>query len=243
MGINIEIARQKLYSSYGVDVDKYSKDETVDEFEKKLDSILSFGFNSILPVIITGTIALLSAVVLSYFLHSAVFGVLFFLSSILIFLLGIGALSIAKATENLYDGICFILAFSTNITSDIRDGIIKNGKFNMHPKDLALLVLYGVVFPIVKKIIRKKPLGGIVYFVIEKVVNRGFGQIIDKNSETETVNSVKNKNGLLTVSEKVKNFSKSALKSIIIILNVFGIIFISLGVMLILILFVIFAIL
>ena len=243
MGINIEIARQKLYSSYGVDVDKYSKDEAVDEFEKKLDSILSFGFNSILPVIITGTIALLSAVVLSYFLHSAVFGVLFFLSSIFIFLLGIGALSIAKATENLYDGICFILAFSTNITNDIRDGIIKSGKFNIHPKDLALLVLYGIVFPIVKKIIRKKPLGGIVYFVMEKVVNKGFRQITEKNSETETVNSVDNKNGLLTVSEKVKNFSKSALKSIIIILKAFGIIFISLGVMLILILCFIFTIL
>lgn len=243
MGINIEIARQRLYSSYGIDVDQYTKDETIDQFEQKLDSILSFGFTSVLPVVISGVTALLSAVLFSFIFESAVFGVLFFVFSIPIFLIGVGAIGTAKATENLYEGISFILAFSVNITKDIRNGIINNGKFNTHPKDLSLLILYGIVFPIVKRIIRKKPLGGAFYFIIEKVVNKCFVKMDFEINEVKTEGNVSNKNGLFTVSEKVKSISKSALKSIILILKTIGIVFIILGFILILLLFLIFLIL
>ncbi len=243
MGINIEIARQKLYSTYGIDVDKYTKDETIDQFEQKLDSILSFGFASILPVVISGVTALLSAVLFSFIFESAVFGVLFFIFSLPIFLIGVGAIGIAKATENLYEGVSFILAFSINITKDIKKIIIKNGKINTNPKDLSLLILYGIVFPIVKRIIRKKPLGGAFYFIIEKVVNKCFVKMDFEINEVKTEGNVSNKNGLFTVSEKVKSISKSALKSIILILKTIGIVFIILGFILILLLFLIFLIL
>lgn len=243
MGINIEIARQRLYSTYGIDIDKYTKDETIAQFEQKLDSILSFGFTSILPVIISGVTALLSAVLFSYTFKSSVFGVLFFIFSIPIFLIGVGAIGIAKATENLYEGISFILAFSVNITNDIRNSIINNGKFNTNPKDLSLLILYGIVFPIVKRIIRKKPLGSAVYFIIEKVVNKCCVKMDFEINEIETEDNISNKNGLFTVSEKVKSISKSALKSIILILKIIGIVFVILGSILILLLFSIFLLL
>lgn len=242
MGINIEIARQKLYSSYGVDVDNYIRDETIDKFEEKLNTISSFGFIALLPIVISGTIALLSAVILSNILGSIAFGVFLFLFSIPIFLIGIGAIGIAKATENLYEGISFILAFSTNITIDIRNGIIKSGKLGTNSKDLSLLILYGIIFPIVKRIIRKKTLGGILYFVIEKVVNKGYVKIDNENNDNITQNKANNEKGLFTVSERIKSISKSVIKSIIVILRATGIVFIVLGLILILLLFLIFII-
>lgn len=244
MGISIEIARQKLHSSYGIDVDKYTNDESVDLFEKKLDSILSCGTTSVLPVVISGTAALLLSVGLSFQFDSALFGVLFFLFSIPVFLIGIGAVSVAKATENLLEGISFIMAFTSNITKDIRNGIEEKGKFSTNPKDFSLLMSYAIIFPIVKKIMRKKPLGDILYFVIEKIVNKGLSKIEIENNNTNDnkidLSNSNNKNRLFTVSERVKNASKSALKSIIAILKIIGIAVIILGTILLLILFLIF---
>lgn len=68
MGINIESARKRLYSNYGVGVERYSNDKIVDEFEDKLETILSFGLNEALPAIITGTIALFLLLSFRFFL-------------------------------------------------------------------------------------------------------------------------------------------------------------------------------
>ena len=127
---------------------------------------------------------------------------------------------------------------------DIKNGIEKRGKFSTNPKDLSLLVLYAIVFPIVKKILRKKTLGGILYFVVSKVVNKAFSRIeIQNNIESENNEVDKqdsNTNRFFAVSEKVKNVSKAALKSLIVILKIIGIAVIAFGAILLLILFLIF---
>jgi ABC-type multidrug transport system fused ATPase/permease subunit len=240
MSISFEAARQKLITSYGVDVDKYSSDEMVDELSDNLEGILSFSFTVILPIIITGILSLISTVALWYIYNSPIFCILFFIFSIPIFFLGTGALGLSTATKNLYTGISFILGFATNITYDIRKG--KSHQGNKNTKDLTLLVLYGIVFPIVKKIIRNTFLGGILYFIIEKAVNRGSRSITNDNevqtpglddgtSESDT------KKRLFKVSDKIKNISKLALKAIITFLKVLGIVFIVIGVILIALLF------
>jgi beta-lactamase regulating signal transducer with metallopeptidase domain len=91
---------------------------------------------------------------------------------------------------------------------------------------------------------RKNPLGDILYFVIEKIVNKGLSKIEIENNNTNDnkidLSNSNNKNRLFTVSERVKNASKSALKSIIAILKIIGIAVIILGTILLLILFLIF---
>ncbi len=233
MSIGIEAARQKLITSYGVDVDKYSSDEIVDELSEKLEGVLSFSFTAILPIVITGIISLVFTVALWINHNSPIFCILFFIFSIPIFFLGAGALGLSKATNDLYTGISFILGFAANITNDIRKGISNAG--NTNSEDLSILVLYGIVFPIVKKIIRKSFLGGILYFIIEKAVNRGSQSIANDNTlEAPGANtSSGNANSLFTITDRVKNVSKLALKSTIGFLKVLGIVFIVIGLVLI----------
>lgn len=229
MGISIEVARKKLYSAYNIDVNKYSNDETMDKFEKNLEGILSFSSNFILPVIVSGIISLLSAIASSYFLHSTAFGILFFIFSIPIFLFGIGALSFAKAVEGLFEGISFILGFSINITKDIRSIISKENKATPPTGDLMFLVLYGIVFPIVKKTIRNRPFHRLLYFIIQKCVQRGYRNIKDDNAGTENYSSADNGNRFSKVSEKVKAISNTTVKYTAKILKILGIIFICIG--------------
>lgn len=245
MSISIEAARQKLITGYGVDVDKYSSDETVDKISENLEGILSFSFTIILPIIITGILSIASTVALWFTYNSPIFCILFFIFSIPIFLLGAGALGLSFASQNLYDGISFILGFATNIAQDIRKG---NQCTNSNSKDLTLLVLYGIVFPIVKKIIRNTFLGGILYFIIEKAVNRGSRSINDENDtqspdQPEDAPGDNSKKSLFKVSDKVKNISKLALKSTITFFKISGIVFIMIGLILIALLFLVHSIL
>lgn len=227
MGINIETARKELYSAYNIDVGKYSNDETIDKFEDNLEAILSFQSNFVLPIIISGLIALLSAIASSYFLHSAAFGIIFFILSIPIFLFGIGAFSFAKAVEGLFEGVSFILGFSVKITKDIRNIISKESKTKPQTDDLMLLVLYGIVFPIVNKTIRNRPFHRLLYFIIRKCVQIGYRKIKDDN--VEALSSTDNGSRFSIVSEKVKAISNSAVKYIVKILKTLGIVFICLG--------------
>ncbi|KNY29618.1 hypothetical protein [Pseudobacteroides cellulosolvens] len=233
MSIGIEAARQKLITSYGVDVDKYSSDEIVDELSEKIEGILSFSFTAILPIIITGVISIIFTVALWLNHNSLIFCILFFIFSIPIFFFGTGALGLSKASNDIYTGISFILGFATNITNDIRKGM--NNASNTNSKDLTILVLYGIVFPIVKKIIRNRFLGGILYFIIEKAVNRGSQSIAIENTlEAPGANaSSGNTNSLFIITDKVRNVSKLALKSTIGFLKVLGIVFIVIGLVLI----------
>jgi len=253
MSIGIEAARQKLITSYGIDVDKYSNDEIVDELSEKLEGMLSFGFTAILPIVVTGIISLISTIALWLNYNSIIFSILFFVFSIPVFFLGAGMLGLSKAVNNIYTGISFILGFSTNITDDIRKGRSTVGSTNY--KDLPLLVSYGIVFPIVKKIIRKRFLGGILYFVIEKAVNKGSQSISNDNtlgtpaantSNSNTTNNTSNENNtnsLFIVTDKVKNASKLALRSTITFLKVLGIVFIVIGLLLIGLLFLVYFVL
>ncbi|HEY9061376.1 MAG TPA: hypothetical protein VIO64_12860 [Pseudobacteroides sp.] len=251
MSIGIETARQKLITSYGVDVDKYSSDEMVDDISENLEGILSFSFTTILPIVITGILSIASTVALWFAYNSPIFCILFFIFSIPIFFLGAGTLGLSFAAENLYNGISFILGFTANITRDIRKG--KNSQANTNSKDLTVLVLYGIVFPIVKKIIRNTFLGGILYFIIEKAVNRGSSTINDgldtqspelaENASAEDTSGDNSKKSLFKVSNNVKTISKLALKSTITFLKVLGIIFTVIGLILIALLFLVHSIL
>lgn len=231
MSIQIEAARKRLYSVYGVDVDKYTNDEVVDELTEKLEGILSFGLIIILPVIICFILFTAASIILSNVFDTALFGTLYFIFSILIFI-GTGLLSLSIAIKNLYEGIGYILAYATNVTNDIRKGITNELKASLNYKDLTLLVLYGIVFPVVKKIVRKSLIGGLLYYIIEKVVNRGIKDLppdgLDKSSGDSTYNE-NEKSGLLTVSSAIKSLSKSLLTSIILVAKIFGIVFICLG--------------
>jgi hypothetical protein len=214
----------------------------VDELSENLEGILSFSFTVMLPIIITGILSLISTVALWYIYNSPIFCILFFIFSIPIFFLGTGALGLSIAAKNLYTGISFILGFATNITYEIRKGKSHQGNKNTNSKDLTLLVLYGIVFPIVKKIIRNTFLGGILYFIIEKAVNKGSRSITNDNeaqtpgldddaSESDT------KKRLFKVSAKIKSISNLALKATITFLKALGIVFIVIGLILIALLF------
>ncbi|HOV25879.1 MAG TPA: hypothetical protein PK566_05915 [Pseudobacteroides sp.] len=251
MSISIEAARQRLITNYGIDVDKYTNDEIVDELSEKLEGMLSFGLTAILPVIVTGIISLIATIALWFNYNSVIFSILFFVFSIPVFLLGAGMLGLSNAVNNIYTGITFILGFSNNITNDIRKGRSTAGNTNY--KDLPLLVSYGIVFPIVKKIIRKSFLGGILYFIIEKAVNKGSqsissdntseindANIPNSNNTNNNINNESNTNSLFIVTDKIKNASKVGIKSTIGFLKVLGIVFIVIGLILIGLLFLVY---
>jgi len=176
MGLSIESARNRIINSYHIDVEKYASDEIVDEIQKNVEDMLSFGIKSLLPAIISGGL-LLSASVYFGIRHQSILWGFLFLLCVLPIWLGIWILSSIIAARSFISGMRFITNYSINVTRDIVNTINAANKDKVKFSEISFLVLYGIVLPIVKKILRNKFLSGIIYFFVEKLVSAGTRKI------------------------------------------------------------------
>lgn len=188
MGLSIESARNKIINTYHVDVEKYASDEIVDEIQNNVEYMLSFGIKSLLPAIISGGILLSASVYFGIHHQSILWGLLLLLCVLPIWL-GTWILSSLIAARSFVSGMRFVSNYSINVTRDIVATINTSNKDSVKFSEISFLVLYGIVLPIIKKILRNKLFSGLIYFLVEKIVSAGTRKISaeeDKKSDGET---------------------------------------------------------
>jgi len=118
MGLSIESARNKIINTYHIDVEKYVSDEIVDEIQKNIEDIFTFGIKSLIPSIISGTI-LLSASVYFGIRHQSILLGLLCLLCILPIWLSLWLISNIIAARAFISGTRFITNYTVNVTRDI----------------------------------------------------------------------------------------------------------------------------
>ena len=161
MGLSIESARNKIINTYHIDVEKYVSDEIIDEIQKNIEDIFSFGIKSLIPSIISGTL-LLSASVYWGIRHQSILSGVLCLVCVLPIWLGIWLLSNIFAARSLITGVVFLTNYTINVTRDIVVTINAADKKTVKYSEISLLVLYGIVLPIIKKILRNQLFSGII---------------------------------------------------------------------------------
>lgn len=235
MGLSIESARNRIINTYHIDVEKYVSDEIVDEIQNNVEDMLFFGIKSLLPSIISGVILLTVSIYFGISQHS-IFGGLLFLLCVLPIWLGIWILSNVIAARSFVSGMRFITNYSINVTRDIVATINVTEKDTVKFSEISFLVLYGIVLPIVKKILRNKIFSGIIYFFVEKLVCAGTRKIsaeedtksgsrtempeegFDKEEELGT-----RKNGFLRINQKTYDKIRQATDAVFAFLSILGI--------------------
>jgi len=228
MGLSIESARNKIINTYHIDVEKYASDEIVDEIQKNVEDMLSFGIKSLLPVIISGGILLSASVYFGIHHQSILWGLLLLLCVLPIWL-GTWILSSLIAARSFVSGMRFISNYSINVTRDIVATINTSNKDSVKFSEISFLVLYGIVLPIVKKILRNKFLSGIIYFFVEKLVSAGTRKIsaeedkkADKVTEMPREASGKKENRFFRINKKTYDKISKATDAVFTTLSILG---------------------
>jgi len=188
MGLSIESARNRIINTYHIDVEKYASDEIIDEIQKNIEDIIFFGLKTFLPAIISGAILLSVSIYFGIRQQSILMGALCLLCVLPIWL-GIYILSNIIAARSLISGVVFITNYTNNVTRDVVDTINAADKSAVKFSEISFLVLYGIVLPIIKKILRNSLFSGPIYFVVEKLVSMGTRKISaeeDQNPDHST---------------------------------------------------------
>lgn len=234
MGLSIESARNRIINSYHIDVEKYASDEIVDEIQKNIEDMLSFGIKSLLPAIISGGL-LLSASVYFGIRHQSILWGLLFLLCVLPIWLGTWILSSIIAARSFISGMRFITNYSINVTRDIVATINVANQETVKFSEISFLVLYGIVLPIVKKILRNKFLSGIIYFFVEKLVSAGTCKIsAEEDKKADKVTEISGEelgsgessgtkgNGFLRINKNTSDRISKATNAVFTTLSILG---------------------
>jgi len=230
MGLSIESARNKIINIYHIDVEKYVSDEIIDEIQENVEDIFTFGIKSLIPSIISGTILLSVSVYFGIRHQSILIGVLCLLCVLPIWL-GIWILSNIIAARSFISGTRFITNYTINVSRDIVVTINAADKDKVKYTEISFLVLYGIVLPVIKKILRNQLFSGIIYFFVEKLVSMGTRKISaeeDKKSASETEIPgellVTEEKGFLLINKKTYDNISQASNVVFTTLSILGVI-------------------
>ena len=191
MGLSIESARNKIINTYHIDVEKYASDEIIDEIQTNIENIIFFGVKILLPAAISGAVLLSVSVYFGIQHQSILLGAVCLLCVLPIWL-GICFLSIIIAARSLTSAVIFITNYTVNVTRDIVVTINAADKETVKFSEISFLVLYGIVLPIIKKILRNRFFSGAIYFFVEKLVSMGTRKISadeDKKADNQPADS------------------------------------------------------
>ncbi len=226
MKFEIESQRKEFIKKYDIDMTKYTTDEIADELEENISNAFLFAFNIMLPILITVVISIIASVYFANSYNSPIFGVCLFVLSIPIFLFGAGSFGVVNAINTLCSSINYILNYTSNIVTDIKK--INNLNNDEKNSDIIQFTLYGIVFPVIKKSMRNKFFGEIIYFFIKKISIKGSNLLSDSYEGNEIYTLSKETD--VDISEKqftkvhkgINNISKKVVANSIIIFKVFG---------------------
>jgi len=210
MGLSIESARNKIINTYHIDVEKYASDEIVDEIQTNVENIIFFGAKTLLPAAISGAILLSVSVYFGIQQQSILWGAVCLLCVLPIWL-GICFLSIIIAVRSLTSAVIFITNYTVNVTRDMVVTINAADKETVRFSEISFLVLYGIVLPIIKKILRNSLFSGAIYFFVEKLVTMGTRKISadeDKKADSESADA----SALLPASNPIPEADKGFLR-------------------------------
>lgn len=251
MDKSIDLGEARSDEKYGIRLDKYISGGMLDSLKERLEGVLSFGFNVLFPVILSGVISLGLALLFGYLYDSLVFGILFFAATIPVFLFGVGSLGLAKAVKDFVEGISFLLGYSLNVSKDIRQIAKMKKNRDVDNKGVANIALNSVVFPVAKNIASGSLLGGIVFSLIKKIVKKCMKDVLETVKDELTGEELSDEElsdeELLQIPNKtyqnINGIVMKAVKGIAFLLRIVGALSIALGLLLVLLLFIIKAVL
>lgn len=226
MNFKIESQRKKFITKYNIDMEKYTTDEIVDELEENIANVFLFSLYILIPILITCFISIIASIYFAYSYQSIVFGICLFVFSIPIFLFGVGSFGAVKAINTLCSCINYILNYTLGIVKEIKK--INNTNDVEKTSDIFEFTLYGIVFPVVKKILRNNFFGEIINFFIKKISIKGsklLSNSYDKNKKdmiSEEIEIHSYEKDFLKVSKGINDISKRVLVNVIKIVIVFG---------------------
>jgi hypothetical protein len=245
MDKDIKLGKVVLTENYGARLGKYTSGKVLDTLREHLEGVLSFGFTTVFPVILSGIIALGLSILFGFLYKSLVFGILFFVFTIPVFLIGIGALGLAKAVQDFAEGINFILCYAINVVKEIKQIYRMERQQDITTMEVTEIALKQVVLPVVKNIIARSFLGEIVYLLVRIITLNCMKAILKAfKDEFDGEDNVNDMDGdLLKVSNKtfqmVNNVTMKTVRGVVILLRVIGILSIIAGSFLIFLLFIV----
>lgn len=241
MNFKIESERKKFIMKYDIDMEKYTTDELVDELEENISSAFFFWLNIILPILITCVISISISVYFAYSYHSVIFGICLFVFTIPIFLFGAGSFGVVRAINTLCSCINYILKYTMNVITDIKK--INNTNTSIKTWEICQFTLYGIIFPVVKKIIRNRLFGEILYFFIKKMSTKGSKLLCDSYDKDERnilsaeVKVHTDEKPFMRASKVINYISKKVLTNAVLLVKIFGFFSILFGIILVMLLF------
>jgi len=139
------------------------------------------------------------------------------------------------AVRSLISGVVFLTNYTINVTRNIVVTINAAKKDTVKFSEISFLVLYGIVLPIIKKILRNKLFSGIIYFFVEKLVSMGTRKIAaeeDKITDIETADLPAQlsteENEFLRITKKTSDKIRSASNVVFTTLSILGVVLSSL---------------
>ncbi len=236
MKFKVESERKKFIARYDIDMEKYTTDETVDQLEQNISNVLLFWLNIILPIAIICLISIAVSVYFGYRYNSIGFGIWLFMSLVPIFLFGAGSFGVVRAINTLRSCINYILNYTLKIITDIKR--INEVNNSIKTSEICQFTLYGIVFPVVKKCIRNRFFGGILYFFIKKISIQGatlLSTAYEKNERDillEEIQVDNNEKQFIKIPKAVNAIAKKAVISAILLFKVVGFFSILFGIIL-----------
>jgi hypothetical protein len=241
MDENMNLEEQNLDKGYRIRLEKYTSGNMLDSLKERLEGVLSFGFNVLFPLSLSGIISLGLAILFGYLYKSLIFGILLFAATIPVFFFGIGSLGLAKAIKDFIEGINYILCYTLNVSNDIRQTLKKERNCEVDNKEVAKIAVNNVVLPAAEKIVSRSFLGGIAFNLIKKILKKSM-QDLGETIKDEITCEECNGEDLLYVPnktyQKINGITVKVVKGIVLLLRIIGILSVFLGLFLLILLFI-----
>ncbi|MFZ5988710.1 MAG: hypothetical protein ACOYWZ_16505 [Bacillota bacterium] len=229
--------RNKLLEQTGIDTEKYLTESIMSQITEGLESCIDFTFNLLKPAIVLNIIFITLSIGLGVYYRSLGFGILFFILSLIISLLGGGLMGLRNALTKIVIGVNKIVRCSYSIVKDIYIFWDKKNIGTLpHLPVIVKLAILCIILPVSEKIIIRKlsMLGKPLYWIIEKlavsITNLLTGSIEKQNAKLQDTYSVQNTSENTTLPAQTKlnklfevldssyrridSFSQTAVKSI-----------------------------
>lgn len=232
--------RDQLLHLYKFDSSKYLTDEVLSKMSEHLDSVLSFSFMLILPIIILCSIFALASIGIGYMFDSALFGVIFFILSVFFSVISGGSLGLKISTKNLTAAANAIIRYAFSLTRDIKD-IKSGGSSTIKLAHAIKLTVYAVVLPAANIIINQKVIliGPLLYNLIEKITVK-LTQIIAEqiNAQEVTKNEADDLSSIHSgadmkkaeaIINNIEKYSTSSVRGLSVFCNIIGILSSAIG--------------
>lgn len=173
------VEKDKFKEKTGVDPDKYISQEALNDFKENIEKSLSFLSAFLMPIVVLNITFVAISLYLKFQYKSSSLYILFFVTSLIISVLGGGTFGLYRAIKRTVEGIRGVTNYTINLFNDVYPLMKKDsGLRALSPSEIYGAISGYIVLPLVKLVVLKRFLGNVFYFFIEKILTKCSGIII-----------------------------------------------------------------